>query len=252
MTADATGAGAAYGGALGGYDVAIMYDAVGQNTYYAGPGHSRIVYDGGKEATALGFFRMDSYQSADDGSTDVAYLYGSSGDDVLESYEDSSLMGSASYIHYILGYGEVIADVTGTAGTEYGADSGGVDVAALYDSAGADTFYAGPSRGRMEYQSGQANEAKGFVQLQGVVLFGGTDTAALYGSNGDDVYFSVEDGTTLYGPGYYIYAGGFDTVTGDMTGATGGSYGGVHRRLGHRLLSTTAPAATRSTPARRA
>ena len=160
VTGDATGAGAEYGGALGGYDVAVLYDAPGADAYYAGPSHSQMVYDRGTGVTSLGFFRMDSYQNADDGSTDVAYLYGSGGDDVLESYEDTSLMSSASYIYYIIGYGEVIADVSGTAGTEYGADSGGVDIAVLYDSAGNDTFYSGPTRGRIEYKSGRANEAE--------------------------------------------------------------------------------------------
>ena len=74
---DVAGGGSAYGGASGGTDTANLYDAVGSDTFYAGPTKARMAYSAGKTIDAAGFGTVNGRAtSADSGSTDKAYLYG--------------------------------------------------------------------------------------------------------------------------------------------------------------------------------
>ena len=228
VTGDVTGAsGGAYGSASGGTDSAFMYDSALGDTFHAGPSSAELQYGGGKTNDAAGFrYLYCSVYNGHDGSIDTAYLYGSSGIDFFIGFEDYSLMESAGvYRNVALNFGTAIGDVTGTVGGAYGAAGGGTDYAYIYDSTGADTYYAGPTKAKMAYASTKTTAVSGVDEAWGVVLYGGVDAAYLYGSANNDQFLGFPTYGKISGTGYLAVAEGFDTVEADVTGTTGAAYG---------------------------
>ena len=98
---------------MGGADVAKLYDDVGADTLYAGPLAARLVYASGKVTKSTGFGQVFARAlTADSGSLDKAYLYGSSGVDNYNGYPTSSNMSGTGYYTYAALFDQVVADVT--------------------------------------------------------------------------------------------------------------------------------------------
>ena len=218
VTGDMTGdSGGSYGAAGGGSDLAYLYDGAGGDTFYVGPTTAKMSYSGGATSTISGSGAAFGLVVNGDGSADTAYLYGSGDNDVLWSWEGYSVLASGAQYNYAIGFGDVSADVTGATGGAYGATLGGSDAAYLFDSAGNDTFRAGPSMAKMVYQSTKTGKASGFDYVTAVGAYGGTDAAYLYGSSGGDAYYGYANTHTLFGTGYSNQVQGFDATEADVT-----------------------------------
>ena len=84
----------------------------------------------------------------------------------------------------------------------------GITTAELSDSAGNDTFAAGPGWGEMS-GAGYRLRAEGFRYIHGYSRNGGEDVAHLYDSAGDDRLSAGPLQTVLYGAEFYLRAKGF-------------------------------------------
>ena len=89
----------------------------------------------------------------------------------------------------------------------------GHDTATLYDSAGDDTFDAGPGLATLSSDSYFVS-VSGAENVQAYALSGGVDTAKLHDSTGDDTFVSASDFGKLYGEDFFIRAKSFDYVHG--------------------------------------
>ena len=126
---------------------------------------------------------------------------GSSGDDVAYAYPTAAIVSQATSL-----------TITSGINTTTLANTTGLDVAILIDSAGDDTFVGRTDRSTL-IGDGYSITVEGFQQ---VYLFGSTghDTADFHDSSGNDVFYGLESFSALSGAGYFYDAIGFDTVRG--------------------------------------
>ena len=95
--------------------------------------------------------------------------------------------------------------------------NGGADAAKFYDSAGDDTFGAGPTIA-MLYGAGFYGSTRDFRYVEAFHTLGGRDEAYLYDSAGDDSFGADADNAMIYGDGFYVNAQDFGYVVGAASG----------------------------------
>jgi parallel beta-helix repeat protein len=219
-----------YGG--GGADTAQMLGSAGTDNFYANRTYS---YLRGNSNAFFNYVRDFATLSVDmtatPGVTDTAYMYDSSGDDILVAGETQATLDYDSLVTP-----GVDITVVGFDRVDTYAENGGTDTATLTGSAGVDTFIGLPA---YSYVNGGAfyNYTKGFDDVTANVAgSGGADMATLYDSSGDDTLNAGETqavldynasgapdpNVTVVGfPDVSVYAlfGGDDTAT--LTGSSG-------------------------------
>ena len=89
----------------------------------------------------------------------------------------------------------------------------GHDTAALHDSAGDDTFEAGPASAKLSSDTYSVT-VNGAKEVQAYAREGGVDTAKLYDSAGDDTFVSAASFGKLYGEDFFIRAKSFEYLHG--------------------------------------
>jgi uncharacterized delta-60 repeat protein len=203
----------------GGVDTAILVDSSSNDRLDAG--QVSVVLDfnasgpSDPNITANGFPSVDVY--AMKGGDDTAYFTGSSGNDRFTGRDTYGRMkwDSATSSVYASGFDYVEADLT---------DSGGIDIANLYDSPGDDTLTAGDAKASLDYHTAPGTPdpdmvAIDFDQTYTYATKGGTDQAILDGSVGNDRFTSKTTYGIMQGPTgtFFNYATGFDHVIGDAS-----------------------------------
>lgn len=105
-------------------------------------------------------------------------------------------------------------EFSGANGTEIVFNAGdGHDTAALHDSAGDDTFEAGPASAKLSSDTYSVT-VNGAKEVQAYAREGGVDTAKLYDSAGDDTFVSAASFGKLYGEDFFIRAKSFEYLHG--------------------------------------
>jgi subtilisin-like proprotein convertase family protein len=222
----------AFGG--GGVDTTQMLGSTGNDNFYANRTYSYL--RGNSNAFlnyAKNFATIGVDMTTHTGGTDNAYMYDSSGDDILVAGETQATLDYDSLVTpgvdiTAMGFNRV---------DTYG-HNGGSDTATLTGSSGVDTFIGLPAYSYVTGNGGTfVNYVKGFGDVTAnVSVGGGADTATLYDSSGNDtldagatqnVLDYAATGTpdpnvTAIGfPNVSVYAlfGGDDTAT--LTGSSG-------------------------------
>ncbi len=204
----------------GGADTAGLYDSPGNDLFIAAPDYGRLT-GSGFSLQAVAFPEVSAYATG--GGRDVARMYDSPGDDIFYSTPVESTMYQAGGADPFLNRAKYFEEVLGFT------PAGGHDVSYLFDSAGDDTFYAGPDEGAMYGSTGGGmlgnqeyfNRAKEFEEIHADAPGGGTDEARLYDSAGDDHFYGSPLESAMYGAGYYNEAKSFEKVYADAS--TGGN-----------------------------
>jgi hypothetical protein len=204
-----------------GTDVAVLFDAGGDDRLVAGEASAAIDLDAtpGVEnfnLIASGFDQTYAY--AIRGGNDTAQLTGSDGNDRLTTKRTYSTLKrqDGSYFNYAAGFEQVTADVSAGAGD---------DLAFIYDEATDDEFIAGPTQATLDYDAtgtpGIDTTAIGFGEVYAYAENGGNDTAILNGSSGVDKYYGLPAYSYIKAAdeSYFNYARGFDAVTANAVGA---------------------------------
>src|SRR5262249_17940198 len=153
------------GGGAG--DRAYMYDSSGNDTFTGRPEYS-FLSGAGFNNYVSGFGHVYAYATSGDagGVGDRVNLYDSAGNDTLGMPPAYALLQGTNLYNYAQGFGRAYAFATA-------GDAGGVgDRAALYDSAGNDTFVGTPSYGLL-LGSNFYNYAQGFDSVTAVAIAGG-------------------------------------------------------------------------------
>jgi subtilisin family serine protease len=189
-----------YGG--GGSDFAEFFDSAGDDVFVATPDAAKLRgtdFQGtGFYVRAASFDRVVAYSTA--GGSDVAYLYGSSGNDRFSASPDYAKMVGNGFSNWAGHFECVIAR-----------GNGGADVAYLYDSAGNDVLKATPTATKL-FGPGYYIRAEQFRSVMAQATAGGVDTAYLYDSAGDDIFVATPGTAKLYGTDFYVRAVSFDRV----------------------------------------
>ena len=216
-----------------GTDTANMTGSTGNDFLYSRETYS-ILRD---EASAAYYFHVSDFSTveayAGGGDGDVAYLYGSTGDDTLELSVGASTMtrsGSTAAVAndfaavngYAVAGGTDTATLTGSTGSDtftgketyaYMENDGGVnytlyadkfseitaygnggdDVAYLYGSVGSDTLVMGMGLAAMSRAGSTSTVVNDFATIKGYAVEGGTDTATLTGTTGADTFTGRDD-----------------------------------------------------------
>ncbi|MEX0726652.1 MAG: hypothetical protein WD065_10310, partial [Planctomycetaceae bacterium] len=199
--------------ATSGNDLAMMWDAVGVDTFEMSP-TSGALYGIGYDNRSYGFDRVYAYSYA--GGIDEAYLYDSSGDDRFIGKDvrstiqnaDISYYGSASRFEKVYAFavngGNDRADLNGTADNDVlvsgvntstmsaaayfyevtafetvnaYAGAGGSDSSTISDTAGNDSFLSLPTASYMTWSNGTKLSSFAFNSVAVTLLGGGNDTA---------------------------------------------------------------------------
>jgi len=198
-------------------DRAYLYDSSGNDTFYGDPDSSRMELESGVVNKAAGFDIVKAY--AGGGDHDEARLTGSDADDRFYSYETHGHLSGPGFYNYASGFDYVEADVTTGGATSR-------DRAWLFDSAGDDTFYAGPTAARLDRGSDGTDEAVALgFDITRAYAGGGADhdEAYLTGSAGDDRFYSYDTYSYLKdaaGTAFYNFVRDFDYVEVDALGET--------------------------------
>ena len=157
-----------------GNDVAVMYDGVGDDTFVA-TGVDGIMV--GQKSMQRAKWFEEVYAWAVNDGYNYAKLYDTANDDTFVAHPDvSTLYGDrvqgGTYKNEVHDFDAVHAY----------AWAGGYDMADLYGSAGADTYYGSPVEGAMWSNIGEYwNRAKNFEEVRGHGV-GDNDTANLFDS----------------------------------------------------------------------
>src|SRR5690606_8819905 len=114
----------------GGIDVVHFADTAGDDRFTASP-DTATLEGSSYHVSARGFERVVARSTA--GGRDLALVYDSPGDDLLQSYSTHSVLTGSRYTIEAHGFSRVNVYA-----------STGHDHAELFDSAGADRFYARP------------------------------------------------------------------------------------------------------------
>ncbi|HUT12745.1 MAG TPA: hypothetical protein VMY42_19775 [Thermoguttaceae bacterium] len=172
-----------------GYDVAVMGDSAGDDTFDATPIESVM-------SNPKMYMRAKQFEEvtakATEGGIDRANLHDSAGNDLFVGVPTSGQMSGPGYQNTARFFDSVVADSTG-----------GVDVAKLFDSAGADEFVADPLQATLS-GPGYSNQVKKFKGVHAYATAGGRDKAWLSGSLGQDTFKgdyyqgAMYDGLTFY------------------------------------------------------
>ncbi len=211
------------GHSTGGNDEAHLYDTAGDDTFFAAPAAASFSGDGW-ERRAENFARVFGYASS---GNDTAIFEDSAGNDsfpprprkprwpapasptrlcglnrwkaqsshaastVASLYDFSGRRhpGGPARPGHVLRRPAFRYQAKGFAQVHGYANSGGIDIASLFDSAGDDEFVSWPGWARIA-GGGYFNRVKGFDQVHAYAKAGGNDLARLNGSAGDDTFVS--------------------------------------------------------------
>jgi hypothetical protein len=171
--------------ANGGEDIAKLVDSVdslGADVFEAHADVGTMRYGNGTIVRAERFGEVHAFAS-DDGRTDTAHLYDTTEDRETSfaswfkgRHGDSKMYTTIPwFFNRAKGFDEVTASV-----------QGGDDIAQLYDSTDADTYWSRPDHSKMKYGDGTFTEALNFRYMLGYAENGtdpdenGLDTATLY------------------------------------------------------------------------
>jgi predicted outer membrane repeat protein len=209
---------------VGGTDRAYIYDGAGNDIMTAGETQMVLDYNSvtspGVDVRGFGFQEINAY--AVNGGNDEATLIGSAGNDRFTVRDLYGRMrgNDGAYIHYAEGFDMVTGDASNTTGT---------DIAILFDGSGNDHLEAGETSAALDLDATPGVDdfdliANGFDQTYAYAIRGGDDTALMMGSGLFDLFTSKRTYSTLkHRDGFYFnYATGFDKVTADVSGGTGG------------------------------
>jgi uncharacterized delta-60 repeat protein len=191
--------------AAGSNDKGFQYSSAG-TVWSATPTTSTMSGTSGQQR--LVNFQHTYGQSA--GSTsELAYLYGSSGADTMIGTPIYAYLsggsGATAFFNEAIGFHSA---------TAYG--NGGADVAALYDSTGNDTYVSTPTYAYLTGGSGASlffNQAVGFPQVS-ATSSAGHDTAYFYDSAGNDTFTAQPAFASMIGTGYANSGFNFTVVAG--------------------------------------
>ena len=162
----------------GGLDVANLHGTQGDDTFSLAPGVSQIANDS-KSVSVRGFFQVNAL--AGNSGQDVLNLTDSAGDDSFyHNNQDTVLIGDGFHF-YGHGFKNIRAESVG-----------GVDRAALHDTATTDQFRFSPGWTRLT-SSNLSVRAIGFEHVSFDSSAGGSDRATVNGSTGHDVLSATVD-----------------------------------------------------------
>ena len=197
-------------------DVAELRDSTGADLLEATPESAKLKFEGLDDyfVEAVGFHQVHAFAS-DDGQADTAVFEGQPGQkDRFRAWPTEAKMFGLGFYNRAKGFDEVQAS---------GADS--VDVAQLYDSAGADAFDAYADGAAMSYEGGKVARADDFRWLFAYASDDGeTDTARLYDTTADlgtssAAWFKGFDHLSkMYGASFYNRVDDFDQVIASAVG----------------------------------
>jgi len=194
-------------------DRANLVDSAGYDVFEATPDQGKLKFDGSEDhfVEASGFRYLCGY--ATNSGVDTADLQDSPGsrDTFLAALDFGKLYGP-DFWTCAKGFEQISATATAGAGFD--------DVAKLDDSAGNDVFEATPDEGTMKYHGGMDHfsRATGFRYLWGYATNNGTDTANLHDSpDSRDTFVGDSTYGKLFGPGFWMYANGFEQVNATAT-----------------------------------
>lgn len=190
---------------LGGDDRVSIVGIPGSESFTTAPGLATLIAPGLR--VELNGVANVSFTG---GMGDRAYLYDTSGDDVLTASPTTRTLDGPSHHVTIQGVERLYAYAT----------AGGDDVALLADSRGSDTYKATPADARL-YGDGFYNYARGFDRVAATSSAGGLDRAYLYDSAGDDSLRADPTSARLWGRQFEASARGFARV--DAYSTAGGN-----------------------------
>jgi hypothetical protein len=198
----------------GGSDRAKMFDSPGRDTFIGTPVYGKMSWDVKQtEYVARAKFFQTVKAYATEGTRDFAALYGSDGDDELTARRyQSDLTGTDSDGR---DFSISIHDFFVTRAYD---NSGGNDVATLYDTKYYETFEASPASGKL-HGAKLYLLARGFDQVHAYSQFPG-DEARFQDSPGDDLFVgkAEERVCKLSRDGsLFLRAEGFDKVYAEST-----------------------------------
>lgn len=182
-----------------GADIIYMYDSTGNDTFTGR--HNTATFAGsGWSNTANGFDNV--YANANQGGTDTANLYDTSGDDTFVFTSGHAyIVGATGQFNLAENFENVYAF----------AQNGGVDTAHVFDSTGNDTFRAYEAYAEMT-GSGKYGQANGWDRVYGRAESGGNDTAYLYDTSAADSFVMLSTHSYVAWSTYLNSARGFDSV----------------------------------------
>ena len=145
---------------------------------------------------AEGFKQVDAFGFRG-GDNDRAYLYGSTGDEILIGSPAKTGMVGDGFAFDVHGFER-----------KYAVSNGGNDRALLFDSKLDDRFVARPDDTRL-FNNRYFLNAKGFAEVDAYSSSGGNDRAYFYDSEGDDTLVSLENEMRIIGNGFDNTSHGF-------------------------------------------
>ena len=182
----------------GGNDRAQFWDsALDRDVFQALPEYSRMYnQDQSFYNFAEGFKQVDAFGFRG-GDNDRAYLYGSTGDEILIGSPAKTGMVGDGFAFDVHGFER-----------KYAVSNGGNDRALLFDSKLDDRFVARPDDTRL-FNNRYFLNAKGFAEVDAYSSSGGNDRAYFYDSEGDDTLVSLENEMRIIGNGFDNTSHGF-------------------------------------------
>jgi len=207
----------------GNADTAWIFDSSSDDVYSDEVACTLTIAAGTASAywiTANGIPTVNVYSMS---GNDIGYLYGESGDDAFSGFLESGGTGqnvgrmtTSTFMHRLKYFDEVHAFAV----------EGGLDVASLEDSDGADSYsaYLGnshttPSVAYMMRTGVFYHRAKSFDEVHGYASYGGTDNATLYDGPWGDTFISnpsagagVMQGVDSTGTAFFHRAKSFESV----------------------------------------
>lgn len=185
-----------YDGASG-QDEVVIHGRAEFDKVSVSPG-SIINYGTGYKVTAV---RSEHIEVFSGGGGDVAYMAGSSRDDLFVADPEMAELSSDMFSNTMHGFRRVFAKA-----------SPGFDKAVLHDSPGVDTYKARPE---LAYLAGSDyfNLTLGFEETTAISAAGAGDLAAFHDSSESDTLTIRPEESTITGPGFSHRAVGFRGVS---------------------------------------
>ncbi|MEP6168549.1 MAG: S8 family serine peptidase, partial [Rhodopirellula bahusiensis] len=189
-------------GGAGGDTLRIMGSAEAESLLLRPPtnedGISRLTFLGG----VIEIRGFENISFVGGGGLDLATMYDSTGDDVLNASSQSARMSGVGFEFRVDNVPKLFAHAT----------AGGEDSAHLNDSSGDDRLVIRPQFSSLRSDT-QTQAVFGFERVYAYAEAGGHDTADLGDSAADDVMSISQTQATISSSGYRATAIGFDDVT---------------------------------------
>lgn len=181
--------------AIGGGDVARLYDSAGSDLLEMRAASARLI-GAGYDNQANGFASVVAYSSA---GLDQASFYAAAAGDAFSAWSDRAELTAAGNLRQAIGFGRVVAFASGAA-----------NVATLYGSSGNDTLNARPDTVQLR-GAGFDTTVRGFSLVQ-VSGGGGQDDAYLYGGAGRNLLVASPQSARFSGADFKYFVRDFRNV----------------------------------------